>query len=252
MTGVQSDYHVVVMGKTGSGKSATCNRLLGSNEFTVYRGMTGRTETVQRETVFEEHTRLHVIDTPDVFNLTMDEGTAIQEFRKWENYVTTGRVAFLLTVRLDVRFTPTDYNMYKRYRSFLPRNLRDNIVLAFTRVHDLEGDILDEVKLSTVNDLLKDARGRHVTFSKSDRNTSESGQNKDKIMNWMREMPQTADGPLQRSSSMTDIQLTMSRARRSASYPDLRSSDPHAGNWLQSIVHFFGAVRDYLRSWFYN
>ena len=127
-----------------------------------------------------------------MFNL--DENDAKRRFRKWEQLIVSpGHIAFLFIVRLDERFTSNDYELYKRYRELLPKHLRNNVILGFTRVDDLPGPVECEITLSDVQTLLNDCQRRHVTFNvpkaeqRGDREQVEQIQ--DKIMDWMTKMP---------------------------------------------------------------
>ena len=145
------------------------------------------------------HSLLHflphqVIDTPDVFNLDEDDASAELRFREWEQLIVSpGPIAFLFIVLLDVRVTPNDYQLYKRYQKLLPRHLRNNVILGFTKVDDLPGPAEHEITLSDVQTLLNDCQQRYVTFNvpkveqRGDREQVEQIQ--DKIMDWMTEMP---------------------------------------------------------------
>ena len=142
-----------------------------------------------------------MIDTPDVFNLDDDEPSAMLKFKGWESLIVpSGPTAFLFTVRLDVRFTPNDYQLYQRYRKLLPVILRNNVILGFTRVDDLPGPVDEQITLSCVKTLLNDCQGRYVVFyTPSDGHNSQAGQTGDwqlngeqivnKIIYWMMEMP---------------------------------------------------------------
>ena len=116
-----------------------------------------------------------------MFNL--DENDAKRRFRKWEQLIVSpGPTAIIFTVRLDVRFTPNDYQLYKRYRELLPEPLKNNVILGFTRVDNLPGPVKDQITLSSVQTLLSDCKGRYVTFR-----TPSDGQIVDKIIGWITE-----------------------------------------------------------------
>ena len=124
-----------------------------------------------------------VIDTPDVFNLGEDDAGAELMFKEWEQLIVSpGPTAIIFTVRLDVRFTPNDYQLYKRYRELLPKHLRNNVILGFTRVDNLPGPVEDQITLSSVQTLISDCKGRYVTFR-----TPSDGQIVDKIIGWITE-----------------------------------------------------------------
>ena len=72
------DYNLVVVGKTGSGKSWVCNRLLGSRDcrgpFRVFNGMEGQTTIVQVEVVrSQRNSRLHVSTGYIIDNMSVCE-----------------------------------------------------------------------------------------------------------------------------------------------------------------------------------
>ena len=129
-----------------------------------------------------------------MFNLDEDDAGAERRFREWEQLIVSpGPIAFLFIVRLDVRFTPSDYQLYKRYRELLPRHLRNNVILGFTRVDNLPGPVEDQITLSSVQTLLSDCQRRYVTFTvpndelKGDREQVE--QIVKEIMDWMTKVP---------------------------------------------------------------
>lgn len=135
-----------------------------------------------------------VIDTPDVFNLDEDDAGAKRRFREWEQQIVSpGPIAFLFIVRLDERFTSNDYELYKRYRELLPKHLRNNVILGFTKVDNLPGPVEDQITLSSVKTLLSDCQRRYVTFTvPKDELTGDQTQVEqivEVIMDWMTKMP---------------------------------------------------------------
>ena len=143
-----------------------------------------------------------MIDTPDVLNMGLDAASAELKFKEWEELVggqSPGPTAFLLVVRMDVRFTPGDYQLYKRYLAMLPAHLRRNTILGLTRVDHLPGNVADEIELSKVQSLLDDCQGRYVVFSRPEAEQTADRMREDErivesIMGWMAGMHAASSG----------------------------------------------------------
>ncbi|KAK7487674.1 hypothetical protein BaRGS_00021093 [Batillaria attramentaria] len=88
------EIRLLVIGKTGNGKSALCNSILGRDVFKTGRSMSPTTQTAQEG---------YVVDTPDVTNLEMPGSQMHKEVARWKSMMEPYPSAVLLVVRCDDR-----------------------------------------------------------------------------------------------------------------------------------------------------
>lgn len=165
---------ILIIGKTGNGKSSVGNMLLGSNEFAVGRGMASTTMQTESCKVPDKNCKLKVVDTPDLLNADMSEDDKSKEVSKWKKETNPQVHVILLAVRCDIRYTAEEYAVYSEVKRLWGNDTDfcKRLVVGFTFGDRLDGDIQEELKsvCDELQTVLADASNRNVLFNKKAKN----------------------------------------------------------------------------------
>ncbi|PVD35797.1 hypothetical protein C0Q70_02761 [Pomacea canaliculata] len=163
-----SEVRIIIVGKTGNGKSTLGNILLGKSSFPVCCSMSSTTLGTQMDEGQFKGKQLKVVDTPDIANLGLTSDEAQRQVSEWKRLMTPDPHAILLTVRCDAPYTPTEYALYRQLQWLWGGNsLSQRLVVAFTfgdRL-DLQVDTVLRTVSKELQSVVKDASGRYVVFN---------------------------------------------------------------------------------------
>ena len=164
-----AEYRIVLVGRTGEGKSSTANSILGERIFEARAAAAAVTPECMTHKATVNGRRVFIVDTPGLFDTKKSNDEVKGEILKFIAYMSPGPHVILLVMKVG-RYTKEVNETYKHVRDILGNEGHQHTIVVFTggdalKADDIPIDDYFANAPSGLKRILYDAGRRYVVFN---------------------------------------------------------------------------------------